>query len=229
MQLSWETVYNRLRPSIRQALYHPNLVQINGVIGRGKSTMLDRFSTDHWRKVEEPVKINPYLEQFYAELQENKPGMWCTPYMEVFLYGYREFALGGNTDVPTVTDFGSVKVFAKMLQGKMGEREYDTFLLASALSTMPRLIIYLEGVEVAYKQMLSRDRDCEKGLPKDYLYSLDKTYREYMRWLETKGVAVEYVKPGKFEQQQVDAVLLKYGFPTMAGKVTKQPQEVAIY
>ena len=158
------------------------LIEILGIIGVGKSTLMEKFSNSYI-KINEPVKENPYLEDFYLELQSGDYKCLRTiPLMEIYLQNKRYYELTkvGSENKNIVTDWGYPEVFAKILYDMklISNRDYDTFkLVVQNTRVESDLIFYLSmSPEQALKNIKARNRECERGITKEYLTNLDNNY-----------------------------------------------------
>jgi len=171
------------------------LIEILGVIGIGKSTLLRAFPDEDYVKVQEPVEDNPWLAPFYAELSYlqalrkvgNLAPARTTPIMEVYLQARRknEIFRGWQKDPfrPIVTDYGRPGAFARLLHNAkiISDLDYKTFLevqQATEFTSTLRTVFYLDGIERAFENMRKRARPCELGVSLEYLKDLDTSYRE---------------------------------------------------
>jgi deoxyadenosine kinase len=78
-------------------------------------------------------------------------------------------------------------IFAKMLRddGLMEEREYQTYIsLFNNMSNFmrkPNVIVYLDVTpEESYERIRARSRECESGLPLEYLRKLAVAYENFL-------------------------------------------------
>lgn len=172
-------------------------VGISGIIGAGKSTL----TTDLARALGataymEPVKENPYLEGFYADMAR----FGFT--MQVFLLNKRfqqhqEVVWGQRRAVQDRTIYEDT-IFAQMLAeaGLMSRLDYQTyldlFLNMTHFLERPTVILHLDvDPEVALANVQRRARGCETGLTLDYLKALHAGYEQ---WIETMGKRLSIVR-----------------------------------
>ena len=177
-------------------------IGVSGLIGVGKSTLttnlaeeLDRRSTTlplgtAWKAVYEPVETNPYLEDFYADIER-----W-TFNMQMFLLAQRfqqheeviwdpVHRLGGGI-VQDRTIYEDT-IFARMHHedGLMVGRDWDTYI--SHFSIMRRFLLYPDVIiylrvppEIAAERIRERDRKAEREMPPGYLDRLCDGYEEFI-------------------------------------------------
>jgi thymidylate kinase len=81
-------------------------------------------------------------------------------------------------------------VFSKLQfeSGKMTEYEHQLFeYIFKTMAWMPDVVIYIQTPpEVCYERMVKRGRDCESGVPLDYLKSVHDKYEELAAYLIEK-------------------------------------------
>ena len=173
-------------------------IGVSGLIGAGKSTLtrdlskeLSRLQGTPWNSVYEPVKENPYLEDFYKDISR-----W-TFNMQLYLLASRfrqhqeviwdpAHRLGGGV-VQDRTIYEDT-IFARMHKddGLMSPRDWDTYIshfeIMKGFLRYPDVIIYLRvSPELALERIESRARPGEAGLvPLDYLKKLHDGYEKFV-------------------------------------------------
>ena len=165
-----------------------NYVAVAGNIGVGKSTLVGKLSEKlHWEPYYEPVAENPYLDDFYSDMQT-----WAF-HSQVFflthrLRSHRELMEHPTSVVQDRSVYEDAEIFAKnlFLQGHINERDYGTyrklFDLLITLLPPPDLVVYLRAsVETLQKRIAQRGRDIESKISVEYLSQLNKLYEE---WIE---------------------------------------------
>jgi deoxyadenosine/deoxycytidine kinase len=161
-------------------------VAVAGNIGVGK-TNLTTLLSNHlgWRAYYEPVINNPYLDDFYRDMER-----WAF-HLQVFFLSkrfeiHREMV---GLDDPCIQDrtiYEDKEIFAATLfrQGFMSERDYANYValfdaMTSFLRT-PDLIIYLRaGVGTLRNRIMCRGRECERDISPEYLKALNSAYEEW--------------------------------------------------
>ena len=162
-------------------------VGIAGNIGVGKSTLTDRLSQRlDWKPYYEDVADNPYLSDFYADMER-----WSF-HSQVFFLGRRlrhhhRLLNHGASVVQDRTIYEDAEVFAENLyrQGRMAERDYRTYrdIYEALLEYLPPpdLVIYLKSSVDTLKQRIQlRGRDYERGIANDYLLRLNQLYDNWI-------------------------------------------------
>jgi deoxyadenosine/deoxycytidine kinase len=162
-------------------------VIVAGNIGVGKSTLVGMLCARlGWQPFYESVAQNPYLADFYADMQA-----WSF-HSQVFFLANRLQALHSLARHPTsvIQDrsiYEDAEVFAHNLnrQGRMSDRDYATYCdlyraLAAFLPT-PDLVVYLRAsVPTLEQRILRRGRGYERGIRAEYLAQLNHLYENWI-------------------------------------------------
>ena len=162
-------------------------VAIAGNIGVGKSTLVDMLcSRLGWEPFYEPVAENPYLADFYGDMDA-----WSF-HSQVFFLTHRLRALHELAQHPTsvIQDrsvYEDAEIFAQNLfiQGHIRERDYQTYreLYETVMRLLPPpdLVIYLRGsVPTLINRISRRGRDYERTITAEYLQSLNSLYESWI-------------------------------------------------
>ncbi|WP_306424352.1 deoxynucleoside kinase [Clostridium perfringens] len=159
------------------------MIVVDGVVGVGKSTLMNILAERGLIAYDEPVVDNPILEKFYYDRNR-----YSFP-LQVFFLNKRfkhikEAGLVENS-VMDRSIYGDV-IFAKMLceKGEMTVEEFELYkeLLENMLEHVkaPKLMVYLEiSVDEAMKRIQKRGRDYEQVVEREYWEKLNNEYREY--------------------------------------------------
>ena len=158
-------------------------ITVAGNIGAGKSTLVTLLCNRlGWQPFYEPVAENPYLSDFYSDMQT-----WAF-HSQVYFLIHRLRTHRKLIDHPTsvIQDrsvYEDAEVFAKNLyrQGFIQERDYITYQdLYGVLTTFlppPDLVLYLRAsVKVLFKHIEQRKRHFERRITTDYLSQLNELY-----------------------------------------------------
>jgi deoxyadenosine/deoxycytidine kinase len=164
-------------------------VAVAGNIGVGKSTLVDLLCRRlEWAPFYEPVTENPYLADFYADMDQ-----WSF-HSQVFFLAHRlraHYQLAQHPDsvVQDRSVYEDAEIFAKNLfmQGHIRQRDYQTYRdLYEAMMRFlppPDLVIYLRAsVPTLLSRIASRGRDYERTIAPEYLQSLNDLYED---WIES--------------------------------------------
>ena len=163
-------------------------IGIAGNIGSGK-TSLTKLLTESfgWKAHYETTDDNPYLTDFYADMQR-----WSFQLQVYFLTrrveSIQRIRWTPETIVQDRTIYEDAYIFAENLyhMGLMAEREYrsymDLFKIMSSFLTPPDLLIYLKAsVPTLVSQIQKRQRSFEVEIKSDYLSKLNERYDT---WIE---------------------------------------------
>jgi len=162
-------------------------VAVAGNIGVGK-TNLTTLLANHlgWRAYYEPVIDNPYLDDFYRDMER-----WSF-HLQVFFLSkrfeiHREMV---GSDEPCIQDrtiYEDMEIFAATLhrQGFMSDRDYSNYVdLFNAMTSFlrtPDLIVYLRAdVNTLTERILCRGRECERDIDAAYLAALNDAYEDWV-------------------------------------------------
>ena len=162
-------------------------IAIAGNIGAGKTTLTTLLSQHlkmepHYESVDE----NPYLEDFYHEMER-----WSF-HLQVYFLNSRfrqilEIKKDNKDIIQDRTIYEDRFIFASNLHamGLMSQRDYDNYAslfdLMELIVTPPDLLIYLKAsIPTLVRNIHSRGRDYEKSINIDYLSNLNKRYDDWI-------------------------------------------------
>ncbi|MDT0553132.1 MAG: deoxynucleoside kinase [Bacteroidetes bacterium MedPE-SWsnd-G1] len=162
-------------------------VAIAGNIGAGKTTLTKLLAKHYkWTPHYESVDENPYLDDFYGEMER-----WSFN-LQVFFLNSRfrqvlELRQSGKNIIQDRTIYEDASIFAPNLHamGLMTNRDFNNyaslFELMENLVTPPDLLIYLRGsIEKLVGQIHKRGRDYENTISIDYLSRLNERYEAWV-------------------------------------------------
>lgn len=161
-------------------------IAIAGNIGVGKTTLTGILSKHYgWEAHYEEVDGNPYLNDFYHDMQR-----WSFNLQVYFLNNrFRQvidFRNSGKTVIQDRTIYEDAEIFAPNLHemGLMSTRDFETyhtlFDLMEKLIKAPDLIIYLRAsIPTLVQQIQKRGRDYENTIRLDYLKQLNQRYEAW--------------------------------------------------
>lgn len=160
-----------------------DLIIVEGVVGVGKTTLMELLVNEGFTPFREPVVDNPILDKFYYDRKR-----YAFP-LQVFFLNKRFEHIKEATEAENAVMDRSIygdAIFAKMLNqsGEMTDEEYSIYidLLENMLEHVqrPKLIIYLEAsTDEAMHRIQIRGRDYEQEVERDYWERLNEEYREY--------------------------------------------------
>ncbi len=162
-------------------------VAIAGNIGAGKTTLTKLLAKHYrWEPHYESVEENPYLDDFYGEMER-----WSFNLQVYFLNSrFRqilEIRESGKNIIQDRTIYEDARIFAPNLHamGLMPNRDYQNydslFDLMERLVTPPDLLIYLRAsIPTLVGQIHKRGRDYENSISIDYLSRLNERYEDWI-------------------------------------------------
>lgn len=207
-------------------------IAIAGNIGSGKTTLTKMLAKRYgWTPRFEPVDNNPYLDDFYHDMNR-----WSFNLQVYFLNKrFKEVVEISQSDEDIIQDrtiFEDAKIFAPNLhdQGYMSDRDFenysDLFDLMMSLVKLPQLMIYIRSsIPTLVKHIEKRGRSFEKSIRIDYLTGLQQRYEDWIKNYKGELIIIDGDKlsfedtPEDFRKvtDMIDASL--YGlFPLEEGK-----------
>jgi deoxyadenosine/deoxycytidine kinase len=162
-------------------------IAIAGNIGSGKTTLTKMLAARYgWTPRFEPVDNNPYLDDFYKDMNR-----WSFN-LQVYFLNKRfkevvEIANSPETIIQDRTIFEDARIFAPNLhdQGYMTDRDFDNysdlFELMMSLVKLPQLMIYIRSsIPTLVRHIEKRGRSFEQSIRIDYLAGLQKRYEDWI-------------------------------------------------
>jgi len=162
-------------------------IAIAGNIGTGKTTLTQMLSKRFgWQAHYEAVAENPYLEDFYRDMNR-----WSFPLQIFFLNNrfraHQAVIQGMDSAIQDRSIYEDANIFARNLyeKGQMEKRDYHNYLelyeVMSSFLTPPDLVVYLRKSLPKLKERIAmRGRAYEKGIPDEYLSHLNFYYDDWM-------------------------------------------------
>ncbi len=162
-------------------------IAIAGNIGSGKTTLTRMLAKRYgWTPRYEPVDNNPYLEDFYKDMNR-----WSFN-LQIYFLNKRfkevvEISQSKDTIIQDRTIFEDARIFAPNLheQGYMSDRDFqnysDLFDLMMSLVKWPQLMIYIRSsIPTLVKHIEKRGRNYEKSIRIDYITGLQQRYEDWI-------------------------------------------------
>jgi deoxyadenosine/deoxycytidine kinase len=164
-------------------------IAVAGNIGSGKTTLTSLLSRHYkWEPHYEDVDDNPYLNDFYQDMQR-----WSFN-LQIYFLNSRfnqivELQKSGKDVIQDRTIYEDAYIFAPNLHsmGLMSTRDFENYFtlfnLMSSLIAPPDLIIYLRAsIPTLVNQIQNRGRKYESSIRLDYLKRLNERYEA---WVES--------------------------------------------
>lgn len=162
-------------------------VAVAGNIGVGKSTLVELLSARlGWEPFFEPVAENPYLADFYADMDA-----WSF-HSQIFFLTHRlrshyDLAKHVSSVVQDRSVYEDAEIFAQnlYLQGHIQYRDYQTYreLYETTMRFLPPpdLVVYLRAsVPTLMNRISNRGRAYEQTITSDYLGGLNNLYETWI-------------------------------------------------
>ena len=185
-------------------------IAVAGNIGSGKTTLTKMLAKRYgWTPRYEPVDVNPYLADFYEDMNR-----WSFN-LQVYFLNKRfrdvvEISKTQDTIIQDRTIFEDARIFAPNLyeQGYMSERDFNNyselFDLMMSLVGLPDLMIYIRSsIPNLIAQISKRGRDFEQSIRIDYLTGLNNRYEEWIKGYTGKLLIIDGDET-KFESNPKD-------------------------
>ena len=162
-------------------------IAIAGNIGSGKTTLTGLLAKHYkWKAHYEDVDDNPYLNDFYDDMQR-----WSFNLQIYFLNSrfsqITEFRKQKKTVIQDRTIYEDAYIFAPNLQsmGLMSSRDFENYFslfnLMSSFISPPDLLIHLRAsVPTLVDQIQTRGRKYENTIRIDYLKRLNERYEAWI-------------------------------------------------
>lgn len=186
-------------------------IAIAGNIGSGKTTLTKLLAKHYkWDLLEEAVDNNPYLFDFYKDMQR-----WSFNLQIFFLNSRFEQLLdihrSGRNVVQDRTIYEDAYIFAPNLHamGLMTTRDFENYFrlfknMESAV-TPPDLLIYLRAsVSNLVSQIAERGREYENSISIDYLRRLHERYEAWISTYDKGKVLIVDVDENSFHNNPED-------------------------
>ena len=182
-------------------------IAIAGNIGSGKTTLTELLAKHmKWDPLFEDVVDNPYLDDFYSEMQR-----WSFNLQIFFLHNrfkqIVELRKSGKQVIQDRTIYEDAHIFAPNLHamGLLTSRDFENyqsiFALMEEFISPPDLLIYLQAsVPTLVSQIQKRGREYETNIRIDYLNRLNERYEAWATSYDKGKMIVINVDENKFEE-----------------------------
>ena len=173
-------------------------IAIAGNIGSGKTTLTKMLAKRFgWQPHFEPVANNPYLDDFYGDMNR-----WSFN-LQIYFLNQRfkdvvEISKSKDTIIQDRTIFEDACIFAPNLHdmGMMSDRDFanysDLIDLMISLVNLPDLMIYIRSsIPTLIGHIEKRGRDFEQSMRIDYLKGLNDRYENWIKGYKGKLLIID--------------------------------------
>ena len=186
-------------------------IAIAGNIGSGKTTLTRLLAKNYgWKPKYEDVDFNPYLQDFYDDMQR-----WSFN-LQIYFLNRRfkdivDIAKSEEHVIQDRTIYEDACIFAPNLHsmGLMTTRDFENysslFSLMLSLVKPPDLLIYLRSsIPNLVSQIQKRGREYESSIRLDYLKGLNDRYEDWINNYKDGKKLIINVDDVKFEENPKD-------------------------
>ncbi len=186
-------------------------IAVAGNIGSGKTTLTTLLAKHYkWESHFEDVEHNPYLNDFYNDMQR-----WSFNLQIYFLNSRFNQVLdirkSGKEVIQDRTIYEDAYIFAPNLHamGLMTTRDFENyfslFTLMESFIDPPDLLIYLRAsVPTLVNQIQKRGRDYEEAIRLDYLKRLNERYEAWISTYDKGKLLIVDVDDNNFIEDAED-------------------------
>jgi len=186
-------------------------IAVAGNIGSGKTTLTTLLSKHYkWDAHFEDVDDNPYLNDFYSDMQRWSFNLQIY-YLNSRFAQIQEIKESGKYVMQDRTIYEDAFIFAPNLHamGLMTTRDFENyFSLFNLMETFiapPDLLIYLRAsVPTLVSQIQARGREYEEQIRLDYLKRLNERYEAWISTYNKGRVVVVNVDDNNFKEDNED-------------------------
>ncbi|GAB5539726.1 MAG: deoxynucleoside kinase [Salibacteraceae bacterium] len=186
-------------------------IAVSGNIGSGKTTLTELLAKHYkWDAHFEDADDNPYINDFYAEMQR-----WSFN-MQIYFLNNRfnqvlEIREGKKGVIQDRTIYEDAYIFAPNLHsmGLMTTRDFETYFslfnLLDRFVQPPDLLVYLRAsVPRLVSQIQNRGREYEEAIRLDYLKRLNERYEAWISTYDKGKLLIIDVDNNNFRDDQED-------------------------
>ncbi|MBI3135786.1 MAG: deoxynucleoside kinase [Bacteroidetes bacterium] len=190
-------------------------IAVAGNIGSGKTTLTKLLSKHYgWDTHFEDVEQNPYLNDFYEDMQRWSFNLQIY-YLNSRFTQIQEIKVNKRNVIQDRTIYEDAYIFAPNLHsmGLMTTRDFENYfslfnLLESFISA-PDILIYLKAsVPTLVNQIQKRGREYEESIRLDYLKRLNERYDAWVSTYDKGKLIVIDVDGNNFNENADDLGLI---------------------
>lgn len=186
-------------------------VAIAGNIGSGKTTLTNLLGKHfNWDTHYEDVEQNPYLNDFYDEMQRWSFNLQIY-YLNSRFTQIQEIKENQKNVIQDRTIYEDAFIFAPNLHsmGLMTTRDFENYFslfnLMDSFVSPPDLLIYLRAsVPTLVNHIQQRGRDYEESIRLDYLKRLNERYEAWISTYDKGKLLIIDIDNNRFHEDQED-------------------------
>ena len=186
-------------------------IAIAGNIGSGKTTLTTLLSKHYgWDTHFEDVEQNPYLNDFYNDMQRWSFNLQIY-YLNSRFTQIQEIKENQNTVIQDRTIYEDAYIFAPNLHsmGLMTTRDFENYFslfnLMESFISEPDLLIYLRAsIPTLVSHISDRGREYEESIRIDYLKRLNERYEAWISTYDKGKLMIIDVDENNFKSDAED-------------------------
>jgi deoxyadenosine/deoxycytidine kinase len=186
-------------------------IAIAGNIGSGKTTLTSLLAKHYnWDTHFEDVEHNPYLNDFYDDMQRWSFNLQIY-YLNSRFTQIQEIKKSEKTVIQDRTIYEDAYIFAPNLHsmGLMTTRDFENYFslfnLMDGFISSPDLLIYLRAsVPTLVNQIQKRGREYEESIRIDYLKRLNERYEAWISTYDKGKLLIVDVDNNNFNENDED-------------------------
>ena len=186
-------------------------VAIAGNIGAGKTTLTKLLSKHYgWDTHFEDVEHNPYLNDFYEDMQRWSFNLQVY-YLNSRFTQVQEIKASEKNVIQDRTIYEDAYIFAPNLHsmGLMTSRDFENyfslFTLLESFISAPDLLIYLRAsVPKLVQNIQKRGRDYEESIRLDYLKRLNERYEAWISTYDRGKLLIVDIDDNSYNENKED-------------------------
>ena len=186
-------------------------IAVAGNIGSGKTTLTNMLSKHYgWETHFEDVDHNPYLNDFYHDMQRWSFNLQIY-YLNSRFTQVQEIKKTDQTVIQDRTMYEDAFIFAPNhhSMGLMTTRDFENYFslfnLMDSFVSAPDLLIYLRAsVPTLVNQIQQRGRDYEESIRLDYLKRLNERYEAWISTYDKGKLLIIDIDNNRFPDSQED-------------------------
>lgn len=186
-------------------------IAVAGNIGAGKTTLTQMLAKHYnWETHFEDVEMNPYLNDFYEDMQRWSFNLQIY-YLNSRFTQIQEIKETNKNVIQDRTIYEDAFIFAPNLHsmGLMTTRDFENYFslfnLIESFVSAPDLLIYLRAsVPTLVNHIQQRGRDYEESIRLDYLKRLNERYEAWISTYDKGKLIIIDIDNNNFTTSQED-------------------------